>query len=333
MISANQFKPFSNPPQTCLALHWLIKNALVRPRSLPSFAIFLRLRFCRSQRRIAAMESVESKQTDGKARRKTAARRVVVAGGAPRRTVPHACDPTPPLSLLCVLCRGAPRYCSPVRDEGVLVGAQVCVAARRRAVPAHCVPGAHPWCAWTRSAGTLESMMLDTDAETIDKDERPEVLSLLPELAGKDVVELGAGMGRFTGALASRARSVAAVDFMDSLIKKVHRAAFHCGAVQLASRVTQNEELHGKLHKNVTFHCADATTFEARASAWRDAASSRAAVLHAADTRHRDTAADAAQRGHGVLQLAPHVPDRQRGAHRGTVLAPLPETGRPRVLP
>ena len=52
-----------------------------------------------------------------------------------------------------------------------------------------------------------------------------QVLAMLGSVAGKKVVELGAGIGRFTGALAATAESVLAVDFMETLIeenKKTH---------------------------------------------------------------------------------------------------------------
>jgi len=48
-----------------------------------------------------------------------------------------------------------------------------------------------------------------------------QILSLLPPYEGKDVIELGAGIGRFTGELAKTAGRVVAMDFMDNLIKKV----------------------------------------------------------------------------------------------------------------
>ncbi|KAG5522519.1 hypothetical protein RHGRI_034622 [Rhododendron griersonianum] len=47
------------------------------------------------------------------------------------------------------------------------------------------------------------------------------VLSLLPPFEGKSVLELGAGIGRFTGELAKKADQVLALDFIDSAIKKV----------------------------------------------------------------------------------------------------------------
>jgi len=47
------------------------------------------------------------------------------------------------------------------------------------------------------------------------------VLSLLPPYEGKSVLELGAGIGRFTGELAKKAGQLIALDFIDSVIKKV----------------------------------------------------------------------------------------------------------------
>ncbi|GAB2213023.1 hypothetical protein Drorol1_Dr00021036 [Drosera rotundifolia] len=89
---------------------------------------------------------------------------------------------------------------------------------------------------------TVEAMMLDSKAKDLDKEERPEVLSLLPPYEGKSVLELGAGIGRFTGELAKNAGQVLAMDFIDSVIKK-------------------NESINGH-HKNVKFMCADVTSPE-----------------------------------------------------------------------
>ena len=44
---------------------------------------------------------------------------------------------------------------------------------------------------------------------------------------GKRVVELGAGIGRFTGCLAATARNVLAVDFMENLVQENQRANSH----------------------------------------------------------------------------------------------------------
>lgn len=47
------------------------------------------------------------------------------------------------------------------------------------------------------------------------------MLSLLPPYDGKAILELGAGIGRFTGELAKKAGQVLALDFIESVIKKV----------------------------------------------------------------------------------------------------------------
>ncbi|XP_076932316.1 phosphoethanolamine N-methyltransferase 3-like [Bidens hawaiensis] len=89
----------------------------------------------------------------------------------------------------------------------------------------------------------FESTVKFTDeamASDLDKEERAEVLSLLPPYEGKSVLELGAGIGRFTGELAKKAGKVTAVDFIESVIKK-------------------NESISGH-HKNVEFICADVTS-------------------------------------------------------------------------
>lgn len=64
-------------------------------------------------------------------------------------------------------------------------------------------------------------------------------MRLLGPVDGLRVVELGAGIGRFTGELARSARSVVALDFMQNLID-------------------QNEANNGHLG-NITFRCGDAT--------------------------------------------------------------------------
>lgn len=89
------------------------------------------------------------------------------------------------------------------------------------------------------SAPTLENMMLDADAGKMDVLERPEILSELPSLAGKRVLELGAGIGRFTGMLAAKAAHVVALDFVES-------------------SCAENRRVHADLN-NIEVVCDDAT--------------------------------------------------------------------------
>ncbi|XP_071773432.1 phosphoethanolamine methyltransferase [Centroberyx gerrardi] len=67
---------------------------------------------------------------------------------------------------------------------------------------------------------TVEEMMLDSHARELTKQELPEILSLLPSLAGQRVLELGAGIGRYTSHLLTQADHVTAVDFMESFVAK-----------------------------------------------------------------------------------------------------------------
>lgn len=90
---------------------------------------------------------------------------------------------------------------------------------------------------------SIENMMLDTQAETLHKAELPEVLELLPVFKGKRVLELGAGIGRFTGELAKSASHLVAVEFMETFIK-------------------ENEAINGVIFQNIEFKCADVTTID-----------------------------------------------------------------------
>lgn len=44
-------------------------------------------------------------------------------------------------------------------------------------------------------AQSVEEMMLDSKAEHLTQHEHPEVMGMLPCIKGKDVLELGAGIG------------------------------------------------------------------------------------------------------------------------------------------
>ncbi len=66
---------------------------------------------------------------------------------------------------------------------------------------------------------------------------------MLGSVKGKRVMELGAGIGRFTGDLGAQAKSVLALDFMQRLIE-------------------ENERQHGHMG-NITFKAGDACELEA----------------------------------------------------------------------
>ncbi|KAK9800739.1 hypothetical protein WJX73_003088 [Symbiochloris irregularis] len=127
---------------------------------------------------------------------------------------------------------------------------------------------------WTENSleATVEAMMLDSQASVIDKEERPEVLTMLGSVEEKRIIELGAGIGRFTGALAATARSVTAVDFMDHLIKENQRTNGH--------------------RKNVRFMAADATQLDMAAGCC-DVVFSNWLLMYLSDEECAKLAADA----------------------------------------
>ncbi|XP_068596626.1 phosphoethanolamine methyltransferase [Brachionichthys hirsutus] len=89
---------------------------------------------------------------------------------------------------------------------------------------------------------TVENMMLDSQASLLTQQEMTEILSLLPCLGECTVLELGAGIGRYTSQLLTRAKHVTAVDFMESFLEK-------------------NRESNGH-HSNATFIRADVTKLD-----------------------------------------------------------------------
>uniref|UniRef100_A0A8K9XY35 phosphoethanolamine N-methyltransferase n=1 Tax=Oncorhynchus mykiss TaxID=8022 RepID=A0A8K9XY35_ONCMY len=84
------------------------------------------------------------------------------------------------------------------------------------------------WKEHSRQA-TVEEMMLDSHAQELTLHELPEILSLLPSLSGQRVLELGAGIGRYTSHLLTQASHVTAVDFMESFVEKNRQDNSHHG--------------------------------------------------------------------------------------------------------
>ncbi len=79
---------------------------------------------------------------------------------------------------------------------------------------------------------SIQEMMLDTDAEIISDKELPEILSVLPSYSNKSILELGAGIGRFTKVLAEKATKVIAVDFIEKFIQKNKELNEHLGNIE-----------------------------------------------------------------------------------------------------
>lgn len=67
---------------------------------------------------------------------------------------------------------------------------------------------------------SIQEMLLDSNAQEISDHELPEILSILPTFKSKRILELGAGIGRFTRMLALQAEHVTAVDFIEKFIDR-----------------------------------------------------------------------------------------------------------------
>ena len=73
---------------------------------------------------------------------------------------------------------------------------------------------------WQQQQASIQGMMLNPEAEELHHYEQKQIISCLPNLSGNDVLEIGAGIGRFTTYFASEANSVTAVDFNQNFISK-----------------------------------------------------------------------------------------------------------------
>ncbi|CAI7780541.1 unnamed protein product [Closterium sp. NIES-53] len=95
---------------------------------------------------------------------------------------------------------------------------------------------------------SVASMMLDAQADLLDSLERPEILSIIDGLTPpmerpKLVVELGAGIGRFTADLACRATWLTALDFLPHALAAVSPVCFSFELSQGFLRCTQGAKL------------------------------------------------------------------------------------------
>jgi len=77
----------------------------------------------------------------------------------------------------------------------------------------------HFWQAHSKNAD-LNEMMLDSNAEKLNQYEMNEILTMIPQFNGKSILELGAGIGRYTTEFCKKSKNVVAVDFMESFVEK-----------------------------------------------------------------------------------------------------------------
>ncbi|XP_078491943.1 uncharacterized protein LOC100183784 [Ciona intestinalis] len=79
---------------------------------------------------------------------------------------------------------------------------------------------------------TVCEMMLDSN-EYISEPEVNEIMQVVPNYEDKHVLELGAGIGRFTSRLCDKAKNVVAVDFMQKFIERNKEVNSHRNNLQL----------------------------------------------------------------------------------------------------
>lgn len=91
---------------------------------------------------------------------------------------------------------------------------------------------------WNNLAPTHTNMVLHKGIERYDQAEQQEILALLPDFNNKRVLEIGAGIGRFTGHLAKSASHVNAIDLIPDFLEK-------------------NKQTHKGLN-NIDYTCCDA---------------------------------------------------------------------------
>eukprot|EP01084_Bolivina_argentea_P014570 27222_1 len=76
------------------------------------------------------------------------------------------------------------------------------------------------WDEHSQQSPTNSLMLLMKEDEEFAMKEKQEILSYLPSVEGLSVVELGSGVGRFTGDLAKKATTVLAVDFVGKFLNE-----------------------------------------------------------------------------------------------------------------
>jgi phosphoethanolamine N-methyltransferase len=76
---------------------------------------------------------------------------------------------------------------------------------------------------WKEQDPTLQAMYKRSNARYLDIHEKAEIISYLPPLTEKKVLDLGAGIGRFTRHFASAADHVTSTDMMPHFLQKNRR--------------------------------------------------------------------------------------------------------------
>ena len=81
---------------------------------------------------------------------------------------------------------------------------------------------------WQQQEATLQSMFQKGNPQYLDEHEKAEIIGHLPDLRGKKILDLAAGIGRFTRHFSSQGREVVSVDLMPHFIEKNHALHADC---------------------------------------------------------------------------------------------------------
>lgn len=73
---------------------------------------------------------------------------------------------------------------------------------------------------WKQQDPTPQAMYIRTNGHYLDLHEKPEIISYLPDLKEKKVLDLGSGIGRFTRHFATHALQVTSTDLMSHFVEK-----------------------------------------------------------------------------------------------------------------
>ena len=96
---------------------------------------------------------------------------------------------------------------------------------------------------WREKSATIASMLLQPEeSDTLSQAEVVEILNQLPSLNGMEVLELGAGIGRYTSHFAEDASHITAVDFMEKFLDQNRKSTEH--------------------FNNITYYCTDIMDLE-----------------------------------------------------------------------
>ena len=95
---------------------------------------------------------------------------------------------------------------------------------------------------WGGKPATIAGMTLQDESDNLGQLERADILAQLPPLDGLKILELGAGIGRYTSHFASAASHVTAVDFMERFLDQNRKATAQ--------------------FNNISYYCADVMDLE-----------------------------------------------------------------------